>query len=212
MNKKAIVKNIRKKRGDIIAVVNDEELILPGELQQEYRLKPGMMLSGRELDRMKAESEMIRAEKYAGCLLARREYSAGMLRQKIESRGFARKVADAIISHLEDKNIVNDRRYADLRVRSLLGRKPAGRSFLIADLRRRRIARPLAVSIVDELLGDVDENDMAVKLLAARWPYFSKFDLETARRKAYNYLSRRGIKYEAARLAFNRLWEGENKD
>ena len=67
----------------------------------------------------------------------------------------------------------------------------------------------IARAIVEESFQDVDEFSLAFRLLESRWAYLSKFDLETARRKAYNYLSRRSISYNAARQAFEKISQEE---
>ena len=40
---------------------------------------------------------------------------------------------------------------------------------------------------------------------AKRWAHLGQFELEVARNKSYNYLSRRGFSYPAARAAFEKL-------
>jgi len=143
-------------------------------------------------------------------LLARREYSVGQMRQKLKTRGFEPKVVNALILELQKEGLLNDERFARNVVDVMLRRKPAGRAYLVAHLRKKRIARETAVDIVDGILDKTDESDLAEKLLRTRWRYFSKFEVETSRRKAYNYLSRRSIGYEAAKSAFDKLLKEEN--
>lgn len=70
----------------------------------------------------------------------------------------------------------------------------------------------MAADIVDEIMGNVDENELALEILRGRWRQFSKFDLETARKKAYNYLSRRSVSYGAAKYAFEAMIKEVNED
>ena len=75
----------------------------------------------------------------------------------------------------------------------------------MAVLQRKYINRALAEQVVGNLLANEDETDLAVAALERKWHQLAEFDVETARRKAYNYLSRRGIGYAAAKDAFENL-------
>ncbi len=144
-------------------------------------------------------------------LLARREYSVGQMRRKLNTRGFEPTVVSAQIKELLKEGLLNDERFARNVVDYTLRHKPAGRAYLVAYLRKKLISRELAVDIVDGILNQTDETELAERLLRIRWRYFSKFEVETARRKAYNYLSRRSIGYGAAKSAFDKLLKEENE-
>jgi SOS response regulatory protein OraA/RecX len=105
--------------------------------------------------------------------------------------------------------LLDDWRYAKNTVDAIMRRKPAGRNYLIGYLQSRHISRNLASAVVEELLGGLDETELASRLLRKRWSYLAKFELETARTKAYNYLSRRSIGYRAAKLAFEKILKEE---
>jgi hypothetical protein len=49
-----------------------------------------------------------------------------------------------------------------------------------------------------------------VELLERKKGSLAKFDLETARKKAYTYLSRRAISYGAAKAAFEKVFESSD--
>jgi regulatory protein len=142
---------------------------------------------------------------YAIYLLARREYSIGQMRAKLLSKGYEPKAVNALIKVLVKEGLLDDERFAKNAVSSIMRRKPAGRAYMLGYLQKKSISRDMALSIIDKFFGRVDETEMAFRLLQSRIRYLSKFDIETARRKAYNYLSRRAIGYNAAREAFEKL-------
>jgi len=194
MKDKLKVKAISKKQGSYqIVLSNEEKTILCYEVIKKYQLKRGTELLTEFLYKIKAESDFIRAENYCSYLLARREYSSGMLRNKLFSKSYDAEISNAVISKLKQASLVDDRRFARLAVETIIRNKPAGRSYLIAYLKSKYISREIAESVVDEFMENIDEKDLAEKLLKSRFPQYLKFDLETARRKAYNYLSRRAI-------------------
>jgi len=91
-------------------------------------------------------------------------------------------------------------------VRKALERKPAGRPFLVALLRRKMIERSLAERTVDQALEEIDPTAEAVRALRQKWPDPAQLEVESARRKAYSYLSRRGFGYETARAACDEVF------
>ena len=197
------------KKGRLFEVTTnrgDEFHILP-KLVKEYKLRSGTEISYQKLENIQQESDGIRAYDYAIYSLTRQAHSIGKLKQKLTRKGFNRDVSHPLIKRLIEEKYLDDRRFAENSVKSLIERKPAGRSYLVAWLRSKLIEQHLAESVVDETLADIDEIDMALKLLKSRRMYLSKFELETARRKAYNYLSRRSITYTAAKEAFIKFAE-----
>jgi len=210
MKDKLKVISISKKPGCCqIVLSNDEKTILSWEILKKYHLKKGSDISIEFLYEIKTESDMKRAENYTAYLLARREYSSGMLKSKLYSKGYDADISNTVIDKLKRASLVDDSRYAHMAVETILRNKPAGRGYLIAYLKSKYITRELAETVVDELMEDIDENELAERLLKSRIRQYLKFDLETARRKAYNYLSRRAIGYGAAKIAFEKICREE---
>ena len=138
--------------------------------------------------------------------LAQRAYSIGELKRKLKRKEIADKLIAEIVADFKEKGLLGDYAYAIARTRSLLEHNPAGRAFLVSRLQNHLVPRPIAEKAVGEVLSDLDETDIALKLLEKRSAALSKFDLETARRKAYTYLARRAIPYGAAKKAFEKLF------
>jgi SOS response regulatory protein OraA/RecX len=202
----------RKGRNYLVIVSGGREILLTKAVIDRYSIKAGSKIDLDSLEDIKHESDLVRAEDYVTYLLSRRSYSSGLLAAKLREKGYEKEVVRETLSRLKEKGLLDDMVFAREMAESILRRKPAGRNYIIARLRRDYISRSLAEAVVDELLENVDESDMAHRLLRNRWSYFSKFELETARRKAYNYLSRRSIGYNAARQAFEKVLKEENQD
>ncbi|MCP4567319.1 MAG: RecX family transcriptional regulator, partial [FCB group bacterium] len=142
----------------------------------------------------------------AESLLARRNYSVGEFKERLRQKEIGLDLIKQIVAEFRQLDLLDDFRYGQMRVRSVIRRKPAGRGFLIADLQKRLVPRDIAEKVVTEALKDSDEIEMAVELLEKRRAAFTKFDLETKRRKAYTYLSRRAISYGASKAAFDMVF------
>ncbi len=150
---------ISKKQGCCqIVLSNDDKAVLSWGILKKYQLKKGTEISIESLYEIKAESDFIRAENYCSYLLARREYSSGMLKNKLFSKNYDADISNAVINKLKQAKLVDDNRFAHLAVETLLRNKPAGRSYLIAYLKSKYISRDLAETAVDELLQNIDEK------------------------------------------------------
>ncbi|RKX31495.1 MAG: hypothetical protein DRP46_03230 [Candidatus Zixiibacteriota bacterium] len=206
MTKLAVIEKVQKKgRHYLVRLLHGSEFLISAKYLDQYGLTSGMKIEPDLLDDIKHRSDLQRAEDYLVYLLSRRAYSSGHLMAKMFEKGYDKETITQIIDKFEEKGLIDDVVFAREFAESILRNKPAGRSYVIGCLKQKHISHELAKSIVDELFAGVDEFELALRLLRGRWSYFSKFELETARRKAYNYLSRRSIDYRAAKQAFEKM-------
>ena len=206
MTKLAEIEKIQKKgRHYLVRLLHGSEFLITRKYLDQYGLNSGMKIEPDILDEIKHQSDLQRAEDYLVYLLSRRSYSSGHLMAKMFEKGYDKETIGRIIEKFEEKGLIDDVVFAREFAESILRNKPAGRNYVIGCLKQKHVPHELAKSIVDEIFTGVDEYELAVRLLKGRWSYFSKFELETARRKAYNYLSRRSIGYRAAKQAFENL-------
>ncbi|HUV30058.1 MAG TPA: regulatory protein RecX [Acidobacteriota bacterium] len=189
----------------------DEPLTFTREIVEKYGLKEGTVITVPQLEQLKSEAEWSACDCEVARLLALREHSVGEIKVKLTRKRFDRELIERIVERYRRKGLLDDAHFAWTVARSVLERRPAGRSYLVAYLRRKRIERVLAERTVDMMLAGRDDADLAAEALRRRWSHFSQFDLETARRKAYNYLSRRGIGYEASKAAFELLCKAQEE-
>ena len=87
-------------------------------------------------------------------LISVSEHSAFLLRNKLLQRGFDRETVNKVINTLTEKNYLDDRRYAEMWLRSRLRKNPAGRSVLSAALRARGISGDIADEVTAGVLDD----------------------------------------------------------
>lgn len=200
-----IKKIIRRKKSATLILSDRKKVLLDTAILIQSGLQAGDRLLPGRIENLMRESTRQTALEYALYLLSRRNYSTGLLRRKLLEKGTDPKLLPKIIAQLIDKGFLDDRLFARRAVESILSRKPAGRHFLAAYLRSKLVPRAIADETVAEILEDEDETALAVRLLQSKLKSLAKFDLETARAKAYNYLSRRAISYIAAKEAFEIL-------
>ena len=205
MDSLIIRKIIRRSRTATLILSDRRRVMLDNEVLFKAGLGVGEEITYSRLENLSRDSAQRVAADYALYLLSRRNYSSGLLRRKLIEKGQEPRIISTVIANLTAKGFLDDRRYARRTAESILARKPAGKKFLTAYLRTKLIPRTLAEEVVDEVFQDEDETALALRLLQPRLKQLAKFELETARTKAYNYLSRRAISYRAAKEAFEIL-------
>jgi regulatory protein len=201
----------RRGRSFLLSFSDNYQIRATKGVIDRFRLAEGARFSPETYTELKRILEWEWAYYTAESMLARRPYSVGELKQRLRHKDISSDHIREIVRDFRERGFLNDYEYALARARSLADRKPSGRSYLISWLRKRLVPREIAEKAVDELLSDVNEVETAVELLKRKRSGLAKFDLETARRKAYTYLSRRAISYSAARAAFEKVF-GKTSD
>ncbi|MDJ1371605.1 regulatory protein RecX [Gulosibacter molinativorax] len=109
---------------------------------------------------------------------------------------------EAIINRMLDLGYLDDARLAEQLVSGSLSRKGLGHGGMTRELRKRGIDD----GIIREALGSMDgdeEFERALELARERAGRFRGLDYETAERRLYGYLARRGFGGEIVRRAVN---------
>lgn len=208
-----VVLNEVKIRGSQAALelsTHEKVLYVPVETVYRFGLAAGTVLTASQVGQLEIEAERLACRSEATRLLALRQHSVGEVRQKLRRKGFDPEIATEVIGAFKQQGLLDDGWYARTLAEGLLRRKPCGRAFVVAHLQRKSIERTLAEDTADMVLAEQDPEELAARALQRRWVEFSQFELETARRKAYNYLARRGFTHEQARAAFDAMAQQDN--
>lgn len=168
-------------------------------------LRVGTVLTDSQLKQLTAEDESLRCHRETMRLLTLRDHAVGELRRKLRLKGFDSNLVESAIVKLRQAGLLDDGKLALRWAKLLLDRKPCGRAYLIAHLLHRSIDRSLAEQAADAALAGLDRTELARKALENRRSLLQHLELERAKRKAYNYLARRGFSYSEAREAFEAL-------
>lgn len=190
----------------LLAFSDGYEIRATGQGIKRLGLVEGDRFSPETYGELKRVLERDWAVYTAESMLARRPLTVGLFYQRMRQKGIAEGLVREIAADFKAQGLLNDYEYAIGRGRSLMSRKPMGRGYLLAWLEKQLVPRAVAEKAAAEILADVDEVETAVTLLRKREAALAKFDLETARQKAYTYLLRRAISYGAAKQAFEQLF------
>ncbi len=134
-------------------------------------------------------------------ILTARDRSRATLLRKLAEKQHEPAHAAAAADHLTNLGLLDDRRYAENLVRAQLARKPAGRTFLIARLRKDGIGQQLAETIVAEALAPRDLATEAAELARRKARTMDRLAPEVRDRRLFAMLARRGFDPDTARAA-----------
>ena len=138
---------------------------------------------------------------YALRVLAGRAHSTGDLRQKL--RGKAERAADVdpTIARLKEYGYLNDRKFAESFAAARLENKGLGKTRVLADLSRRRVAPAVAQQTVGKVYENVSEEALAEDFVRRKFRMASKENLfqdEKQMARAYGRLMRAGFRSATA--------------
>jgi regulatory protein len=126
-------------------------------------------------------------------ILTHRDHSKYELKQKLQQRGFASEIIDAVILDCERFNYINDKRTARIYI-SQLKRKRFGMRHIRVALKKKRLYGTAIENILSENYVSSEERSNADKLLEKKMKTFNREeDLKKRRDKIYRFLYSRGF-------------------
>lgn len=144
-------------------------------------------------DRRARHPQYSEAKAAAIRLLAHRARTRGYLEQRLRGKGLAGEAVEQALGDLERAGYVNDEQYARDRLDALLRQSKQGPMALTHRLVEDGVGGDLAERVVGEALRDEDLSDWALQVARERAERLRELEPETARRRLYGYLKRRGF-------------------
>ncbi|MGC9947307.1 MAG: regulatory protein RecX [Bryobacteraceae bacterium] len=145
---------------------------------------------------------------YALRVLAGRAYSSGELRDKLRRKAERAGDVDPTMARLKEYGYLNDRRFAESFAAARLENEGLGRTRVLADLSRRRVAPAVAQQTVGKVYQDVNEEALAEAFVRRKFRMASKDDLFQDEKKmasAYRRLVRAGFRSATAVAVLKKL-------
>ena len=126
-------------------------------------------------------------------ILTHRDHSKYELKRKLQQRGFASEVVDAVIQACERLNYIDDKRTARVYI-SQLKRKRFGIRHIRMALKKKRLYDAATEDFLLENYANIEERKNADKLLEKKMKTFSREEnLKKRRDKIYRFLYSRGF-------------------
>ncbi len=169
-------------------------------------LEIGQELSDEKVQELQATDEIEVAFQKALNFLSYRSRSENEVKTNLQKHNFSDDVMKDVIKRLRQNSLVNDSDFARLWVENRSEFRPRGRRALRFELRRKGIR----TEIIDQVLQDVDEDDLAYQAAARQLHKYQKVDWEEFRVKMLAFLARRGFNYSVAASIVEKVWKEVN--
>jgi len=134
---------------------------------------------------------------YALRVLGGRAYSSGELREKLRGKAELAADVDPTIARLKDYGYLNDKQFAESFATARLENEGLGKTRVLADLSRRRVAPAVAQQTVGKVYENVAEETLAEDYVRRKFRMKSKENLFADRKdmaSAYRRLVRAGFR------------------
>ncbi len=134
---------------------------------------------------------------YALRVLAGRAHSTGELREKLRMKAELIADVDPTLARLREYGYLNDRRFAENFAAARLENEGLGKTRVLADLSRRRVAPAVAQQTVGKVYEEVDEQRLAEDFVRRKFRMASKetlFQGDKEMASAYRRLVRAGFR------------------
>jgi len=146
-----------------------------------------------------------RALNNAYALLRQRPRSVYEIRNRLKLKGYAGSLIEDIVASLERAGELDDERFARLWVESRMHMNPAGDVVLKHELKRNGVSDKIIDAVLIEKAEKYDEYEVALDMARDRFERFKKLDRQKAMKRVYDFLLRRGFKYENIRRVVENL-------
>ncbi len=153
------------------------------------------------------QNEISKATKCAYRQLKLRVQSCRELCSKLERKGFSPETVQKTMSLLEEKGLIDDKRFAEIWVSSKLKMRPTGAIVLKRELAEKGIRE----DIVESILSDVksSESEVIRELAKKRIKQIADLPKLKAAKRLHDFLLRRGFEFDAVKDTVNEIIKDE---
>ena len=176
---------------------------LPLETVVKNRLKAGMAVDERQLEKLQLEAERASAVETAMNFLSGAVKTEKQTRDHLREKGYTPLVTEHVIEKLTEYGLLDDWYYAERYVETYAGRK--GALLMRQELKRRGLSDSVASGALEEL-GDQFE---AALLIAEKYMKGREAELKTVQ-KLYRQLLSKGFTYDEAKYALDKIRQGDD--
>lgn len=154
---------------------------------------------------MESDKKKSLAKNNAYALLRSRPRSEAEMRSRLKLKGYDSLTIDAVIEDLRRTGNVDDAKFAKLWVESRMHLNPVGDVVLKHELKEKGVSEEIIEATLENKAKDYDEYEVAFNMARERFERFKKLDRRKATKRLYDFLLRRGFKYETVRRIIEEL-------
>lgn len=185
----------------VFAFGADEDLVV------EFRLIPGKVIEEKQLSELVFEAEVGKLMERMYYLFGMRQRSEKEIRDYLRNLSFKRKlkekeeisdlVIQRLVEKLKQKGMLNDLEFAKNWMESRSKKK--GVNLVKAELFKKGVGREVMEEVLSSQLSDNRQAETAESVLEKRLDRWKVLPYNQRKKKAYEFLLRRGFEYEVVK-------------
>jgi regulatory protein len=199
------VKKTRMGTRVIVAFDRGDPIELDPEIVTSHRLRRDMAVDDALLETLGAEDERLRARRRLTRYLSLRVKSVAEARAYLEKAGFGEAVVESTIEDALQRELLDDRRFAERFIRTRLKTSPHGPLRLLVDLKAHGIDEKLAEDVLASQFDRDWQLETAEAVARKRMRRVRDKDARAAEKRLYDWLMRRGFDGDVAREVARRV-------
>jgi regulatory protein len=137
--------------------------------------------------------------------LRQRPRSEHEIRERLKLKGYSETTVEEVIDALRRAGEIDDARFASLWVESRMRMNPAGDVVLKYELKAKGVSDAVIEATLTEKADKYDEYEVAFYMAKERFERFKKLDRQRALKRVYDFMLRRGFKYDTVRRVIDGL-------
>jgi regulatory protein len=169
-------------------------------------LEIGQVLGDDKIRQLQEADEIEIAYQKSLNYLSYRSRSEKEVSDNLRKHKFSNEVIQDVIDRLRRNQLVDDHDFARIWVENRSDFRPRGRRALSVELHRKGIQK----DIIDEVLQDLDEDELAFQAAIKQSRKYQGLDWEGFRKKMVAFLARRGFGYGVAAPIVKKIWSEVN--
>lgn len=140
-----------------------------------------------------------RAKNNAYILLRSRPRSEREIRKRLKLKGYDDTIIDGVVGDLRKTGNIDDVKFARFWIDGRMHANPMGDVILRHELKLKGVEPSVIEAALQDKAKAYDEYEVAMSMAAERYKRFRKLEPRKALKRVYDFLLRRGFKYETIR-------------
>lgn len=151
------------------------------------------------------EKTVARALSNAYALLRQRPRSEYEIRNRLKLKGYDEAVIGEVIGNLKKIGDIDDSKFARIWMESRMRMNPMGDVVLKHELKEKGVSDSIIEATLQAKGEKYDEYEVAFSMAKERFERLKKLDRQKAMKRIYDFLGRRGFKYDNIRRVIEGL-------
>jgi len=153
-----------------------------------------------------------RALNNAYMLLRIRPRSEREVRDRLKLKGYGPVLVDEVVEGLKKTGDIDDLKFAAFWIESRMHQNPAGDIVLRHELKHKGVGDEVIDRALKDKADSFDEYAIVLPMAEERFIRFSKLDRRKALKRVYDFLLRRGFKYDTVQRILGELTKNKHDD